>query len=220
MALFLFWNLMTLEFITTASGPKWAGVDICWLQQLLQGLDATSVSGPGGTLSIRPGLIFSYDDRARSRLPRFPKCHWKCHKCVAMPAGERECACVSVSDSDPPIFTASACCYCCAAKAAGAYWGESLSLLVESDTSALGRVFVFVRTQTPQRGLKKKRGPGSLWRRWMSSMCSREFNALKRYQEGVASARKALPQSVGGRCVPVGTRSGFCAEALSYQAAP
>lgn len=39
---------------------------------------------------------FSDDDRARSRLPRFPKCHWKCHGCVAMPAGECECACECV----------------------------------------------------------------------------------------------------------------------------
>lgn len=51
------------------------------------------------------------------------------------------------------------------------------------------------RTQTPQRVKKKKkeRGPGSLWRRRMSSMCSVEFNALKRCPEGVASAsRRAL----------------------------
>lgn len=147
---------MTLELITTASRPKWAGVDICWLQQLLQGLDATSVPGPGGTFSIRPGLIYSDDDRARSRLPRFPKCHWQCHRCVAMPAGEGECACECVWLGSSPFY--SLCLLlllCCQSR----WWLLRRVIISASGIWHLSTRPGFCSHTNGPSGLKKKRPP-------------------------------------------------------------
>lgn len=126
-------------------------------------------------------------------LPRFPKCHWKCHRCVAMLAGEGECACECIWLGSSHFY--SICLLlllCCQSR-----WWLLRRVIISASgiwhLSTRPGFCVCSHTNAPA-DKKKKRGPGLLWRRRMSSTCPGEFNALKRCQEGVASAsRWALP---------------------------